>query len=105
MINPSLLLRRALLADAVFSGVSAVGLPPGAGLLAPFLTPPEGLLRGTGGFPVALTPPGGRARARPCVCRGLVLSVVLVKRREGGLRAGGHDAGEHDEDELHGVKR
>ena len=44
MINPSLLLRRSLLADAVFSGVSAVGLTLGAGLLATFLNLPEALL-------------------------------------------------------------
>ena len=35
MINPSQFLSRALLADAVFSGVSAVGLTLGAGVLAP----------------------------------------------------------------------
>ena len=45
MINPSSFLSRALLADAVFSGVSAVGLTFGAGVLATFLNLPEALLR------------------------------------------------------------
>jgi hypothetical protein len=50
MINPSLLLRRALLADAVFSGVSAVLLTLGASALASLLNLPEALLRETGLF-------------------------------------------------------
>ena len=50
MINPSLLLRRALLADAVFSGTSAVVLTLGAGALAPVLNLPDALLRETGLF-------------------------------------------------------
>jgi len=41
MIHPSTFLSRALLADAVFSGVSAAGLTLGAGLLAPFLNLPK----------------------------------------------------------------
>ena len=45
MINPSLFLRRALLADAIFSGVSAVLLTLGAGALASLLNLPEALLR------------------------------------------------------------
>ena len=55
MINPSSFLSRALLADAVFSGVSAVGLTLGAGALAPFLNLPEALLRETGLFLIAYT--------------------------------------------------
>ena len=35
MIHPSLFLRRAILADAIFSGVSALLLTLGAGALAP----------------------------------------------------------------------
>ena len=50
MINPSLLLRRALLADAIFSGASAVLLSFGAGALAPLTNLPEPLLRETGLF-------------------------------------------------------
>jgi hypothetical protein len=53
MINPSLLLRRALLADAIFSGVSAVLLTLGASALASLLNLPEALLRETGLFLVA----------------------------------------------------
>ena len=50
MIHPSLLLRRAILADAIFSGASAVLLSLGAGPLAPLLNLPEPLLRETGLF-------------------------------------------------------
>ena len=38
MIHPSTFLRRALLADAIFSGVAAVALTLGAGALAPCST-------------------------------------------------------------------
>ncbi len=55
MINPSLLLRRAVLADAVFSGASALLLSLGAGALAPLLNLPEALLRETGLFLIAYT--------------------------------------------------
>jgi len=50
MINPSLLLRRALLADAIFSGTSAIVLTLGAGALAPLLNLPDAFLRETGLF-------------------------------------------------------
>jgi hypothetical protein len=40
MIDPSMLLRRALLADAIFSGVSAVLLTFGAGALSPLTNLP-----------------------------------------------------------------
>ena len=50
MINASLFLRRAILADAVFSGISALLLSFGAGALAPLLNLPEALLRETGLF-------------------------------------------------------
>ncbi len=53
MINPSVFLRRAILADAVFSGVSALLLTFGAGALAPWLNLPEALLRETGLFLIA----------------------------------------------------
>jgi hypothetical protein len=53
MINPSMFLRRAILADAVFSGVSALLLTFGAGALAPWLNLPEALLRETGLFLIA----------------------------------------------------
>jgi hypothetical protein len=50
MIHPSLFLRRALLADAIFSGTSAVVLTLGAGALAQLLNLPDALLRETGLF-------------------------------------------------------
>jgi hypothetical protein len=53
MINPSLFLRRAIQADALFSGVSAVMLTFGAEEFAPLLELPEALLRETGLFLIA----------------------------------------------------
>jgi hypothetical protein len=53
MINPSPFLRRAIQADAIFSGVSAVLLTLGAGEFAPLLNLPEALLRETGLFLIA----------------------------------------------------
>jgi hypothetical protein len=53
MIHPSLFLRRAIQADAIFSGASAVLLTVGAGELAPWLNLPEALLRETGLFLIA----------------------------------------------------
>ena len=44
MIHPSPFLRRAIQADAIFSGVSALLLTFGAGALAPWLNLPEALL-------------------------------------------------------------
>ena len=55
MITSSPLLRRALLADAVFSGVAALVLTAGASPLAPRLQLPEALLRETGLFLIAYT--------------------------------------------------
>ena len=76
MINPSSFLSRALLADAAFSGVSAVGLTLGAGVLAPFLNLPEALLRETGLFLIAYTALVGWLGTRQSVLRALVLFVV-----------------------------
>lgn len=70
MIHPSLFLRRAILADATFSGASAVLLTLGAGALAPLLNLPEALLRETGLFLIAYaTRWAGSARARRCRIR------------------------------------
>ena len=55
MIQSSLWLRRALQADAIFSGASAVALTLGAAPLAPWLNLPEALLRETGLFLIAYT--------------------------------------------------
>ena len=76
MIHPSSFLSRALLADAVFSGVSAVGLTLGAGVLAPFLNLPEALLRETGLFLIAYTALVGWLGTRQSVPKALVLFVV-----------------------------
>ena len=50
MINPSLFLRRAIVGDVVFSGVSALMLVAGGGLLASLLNLPEAFLREVGIF-------------------------------------------------------
>ena len=77
MINPSPLLSRALLADAIFSGVSAVGLTLGASVLAPFLNLPEALLRETGLFLIAYTALVGWLGTRVSVPKALVILVVV----------------------------
>jgi len=67
MINPSPLLRRAIQADAIFSGLSAVLLTFGAGEFAPLLNLPEALLRETGLFLIGYAASSaGSARGRPC---------------------------------------
>jgi len=76
MIHPSTFLSRALLADAMFSGVSAAGLTLGAGLLAPFLDLPEALLRETGLFLIAYTTLVGWLGTRLSVPKALVLAVI-----------------------------
>jgi hypothetical protein len=76
MIHPSLFLRRALLADAIFSGVSAVGLTLGAGTLASLLNLPEALLRETGLFLVAYAIFVGWLGTRASLAKALVLIVV-----------------------------
>lgn len=76
MINPSLFLRRALLADAIFSGVSAVLLSLGAGALAPLFNLPEALLRETGLFLIAYAALVGWLGTRPSIPRPLVWIVV-----------------------------
>jgi hypothetical protein len=75
MIQPSRLLRRALIADAVFSGVSAVALVLDGGALASFLNLPEALLRETGLFLIAYTALVGWLGTRTSV---LKLPVMLV---------------------------
>lgn len=53
MMIPSLFLRRALQADAIFSGAGALVFSLGAGELAPLFSLPETLLRETGLFLIA----------------------------------------------------
>ena len=77
MIQPSQLLRRALLADAIFSGVSAVGLTLGAGAFAALLNLPEALLRESGLFLIAYTALVGWLGTRQSVLKALVLLVIV----------------------------
>jgi hypothetical protein len=76
MIHPSPFLRRAILADAIFSGVSAVLLTFGAGVLAPWLNLPEALLRETGLFLIAYAALVGWLGSRPAMPRPLVVIVI-----------------------------
>ncbi|MBR0904390.1 hypothetical protein [Bradyrhizobium liaoningense] len=77
MIEASTFLRRALLADAVFSGVAALGFTFGAGAFATLFDLPEALLREAGLFLIAYTALVGWLAARPMVSRALVLLVVI----------------------------
>jgi hypothetical protein len=76
MIQPSSLLRRAILADAVFSGASAMLLSFGAGALAPLLNLPEALLRETGLFLVAYAALVGWLGTRQSMPKALVWIVI-----------------------------
>jgi hypothetical protein len=76
MIHPSVFLRRAILADAIFSGASAVLLTLGAGALAPLLSLPEALLRETGLFLVAYAALVGWLGTRPSMPKALVVVVI-----------------------------
>jgi len=76
MINPSQLLRRALLADAVFSGVSAIGLTLGADTFARLLNLPEALLSETGLFLIAYTALVGWLSSRSSLPKVLVMLVI-----------------------------
>jgi hypothetical protein len=77
MIFASTLLRRALFADAIFSGVSALGLTFGATAFASLFSLPEVLLRETGLFLIAYTALVGGLASRSSVPRALVILVVL----------------------------
>jgi hypothetical protein len=76
MINPSPLLRRAIQADAIFSGVSAVLLTLGAGEFAPLLDLPEALLRETGLFLIAYAALVGWLGTRASMPKILVAIVI-----------------------------
>jgi hypothetical protein len=76
MIQPSLFFRRALLADAIFSGVSAVLLSFGGGALAPLLNLPEALLRETGLFLIAYAALVGWLGTRPSMPKPLGWIVI-----------------------------
>jgi uncharacterized protein YjeT (DUF2065 family) len=76
-IRSSQFLRRALAADAVFSGLAAVLLTADAGMLAPLLQLPEALLRETGLFLIAYTALVGWLASRTTLAKPLVLLVVI----------------------------
>src|SRR6266516_4869672 len=77
MIDPSTFLRRAIRADAIFSGASAVLLTLGAGTLAPLLNLPEALLLETGLFLIAYAALVGWLGTRPAMPKALVLIVIV----------------------------
>ena len=77
MIFASTFLRRALLADAIFSGVSAIGLAFGAGVFASFFNLPEALLRETGLFLIGYAALVGWLASRSSVPKALVILVVV----------------------------
>ena len=76
MINSSQFLRRALLADAIFSGVSALGLTFGAGTFASLFSLPEALLQETGLFLIAYAAFVGWLGTRASMSKALVIIVV-----------------------------
>lgn len=76
MIHPSSFLRRALQADALFSGVSAALLTLGAAMLAPLMNLPVPLLRETGVFLIAYAALVGWLGMRATMPRTLVVIVI-----------------------------
>lgn len=77
MIEASTFLRRALLADAVFSGIAALGFTFGAGAFARLFNLPETLLLETGLFLIAYGALVGWLASRASVPNLLVLLVVV----------------------------
>ena len=76
MIHPSLFLRRAIQADAVFSGAGALLMTFGAGALAPLLDLPEALLRESGLFLIAYAALVGWLGTRPTMPKVPVVIVI-----------------------------
>jgi hypothetical protein len=76
MIHSSQFLRRALLADAIFSGASALLMMPAAEPLASLLNLPEALLSETGLFLIAYTVFVGWLSSRQSVAKVFVTLVV-----------------------------
>jgi len=76
MIASSLFLRRALLADAIFSGIGAALMTLAATTLASLLNLPEALLRETGLFLIAYTALVGWLSARGSIPKFLVIIVI-----------------------------
>jgi hypothetical protein len=76
MITSSTLLRRALLADAVFSGAAGLALTFGAAPLATLLQLPQALLLETGLFLIVYAAFVGWLGSRPLAPKPLVLLVI-----------------------------
>jgi len=76
MNESSAFLRRAIQADAIFSGASAVILTIGGGEIAPLLNLPEALLRETGLFLIAYAALVGWLGTRPVMPKILVAIVI-----------------------------
>ncbi|QOZ08613.1 hypothetical protein [Bradyrhizobium sp. CCBAU 51765] len=77
MIQASTFLRRALLADAIFSGIAALGFTFAAGAFATLFNLPGALLLEAGLFLIAYTALVGWLASRASVPRLLVLLVVV----------------------------
>jgi hypothetical protein len=77
MIQPSSFLRRALLADAVFSGVAALALTFGAGAFATLLNLPHALLLESGLFLIAYAAFVGWLGSRHPMMKALVWIVIV----------------------------
>lgn len=78
MMHPSLFLRRALQADAVFSGLSALALVSGAGLFASLTNLPDTFLRNTGLVLVLYAALVGFLGTRNAMARAAVWAVIAV---------------------------
>ncbi|MBV5270328.1 MAG: hypothetical protein JZU55_11050 [Afipia sp.] len=78
MIHPSLFLRRALQADAIFSGVAALMFVFGASLFASLTNLPEVFLRNTGFVLVIYAALVGYLGTRPTMAKAAVWAVIAV---------------------------
>ena len=78
MINPSSFLRRALIADAIFSGVAALGFTFGAGAFASLFNLPEAFLREVGLFLIAYAAFVGWLGTRQTMMKALVAIVICL---------------------------
>lgn len=78
MIHPSMFLRRAFQADAIFSGVAALMFVFGAGLFASLTNLPEAFLRNTGLVLVVYAALVGFLGTRSMMSRAAVWAVIAV---------------------------
>ena len=77
MINPSSFLRRALIADAIFSGVAARGVTVCTGAFASLFNMPEVFLREVGLFLIAYAAFVGWLGTRQAMLKPLVMLVIV----------------------------